>query len=353
MIKNFIDGEVLQYEIWHNTVASYFDVAIYFIISLIILYLIQKVLLQRFADFAQRTKTEIDDVFIEFIRSIRPQLYIILSIYVALQSLELVNAVKNILNVIVIVVVIFQITRSLQVIVEFIAKRMSADEHDEHTKSAAHLLGALLTVVIWIFGILMILSNIGVNVASLIAGVGIGGIAIAFAVREVLADLFSSFAIYLDKPFKAGDIIKINDDTGEVKKIGIKTTRIKSATGEEIIISNQDLTSSRVHNFKHLDHRTVTFHFGVPYTTSTEKLREIPHLISNMINKIDDVHCKRVHFKSFGERALEFEIVYVVETRKYSVYMDRQQEINLNIKELLHELGVALVHRADLAISEE
>lgn len=344
MVRMFVDADLLNMVLWNNSLARYIDVVIFLVISLIILYILQKIVFKKLSVFVKHTKTEIDDVVVEFIRSIKPQLYVVLSFYAAIHALSLSDDVIDVLNVVVIMVIIFQVTRSLQVIVEFLARRMSAGENDEHTKSAAHLLGALFTVIIWIFGILMILSNIGVDVSSLIAGVGIGGIAIAFAVKEVLSDLFSSFAIYFDKPFKAGDIIKINNDTGEVKKIGIKTTRIKSITGEEIIVSNQELTSSRVHNYKKLTHRTITFHFSISYDTSTDLLRKVPVVIKDLIDRINDVHCKRVHFKAFGEYALEFEVVYVVDNRKYSTYMDRQQEINIGVMELFKKMNISLVH---------
>lgn len=346
MIEQVFQNHLMQKSIFGNTFAQYGDAFLYFVIALVVLFIFQKFLLLRFERFAQKTVTKIDDAVLEFFESIRPQMYIVLAIYIALHSLYVSVVIQNIFNVIVIIVIIFQITRSLQVIVEFAAKKMSRIENDEHAKSAAHLFGAMMTIVVWIFGIMMILSNIGVNITSLIAGVGVGGIAIAFAIQKVLADLFSSFAIYFDKPFKAGDVIKVGDKVGTVKKIGIKTTRMQTSGGEELIVSNQDITSSRVHNYKKMEHRNVRTEFGVSFDTTTQKLRQIPDGVANIINAIEGVECKRVHFKEFGDWGLIFSILYTINSRNYMVFMDVQQEVNLNIKDFLEDIDVELAYPA-------
>lgn len=342
MVKRFFDQETLDIEVWGNTIAQYIDAVIYFVIALIILYILQKIVMSRFEKFAKKTKTEIDDVIVKFIYSIRPRLYIVLAAYISLRTLTLTPMVLNVINVIVIVVIIFQVTRSIQIIIEFVAKKLSNDADDKHAKSAAHLLSAIAIIVVWLFGILMILSNVGVNVSSLIAGVGIVGIAIAFAIKEILADLFSSFSIYFDRPFKAGDTVKIGEDIGVIQKIGIKTTRVKSRTGEELIVSNQDITSSRVHNLKRMDHRNVRAKFIVEFDTPVDKLKQIPENIKNLIADIDNVECKRVHLKEFGEWGFIFETLYTVNSRDYTDYMDVQQEINFAITEMLNEMSVQI-----------
>jgi small-conductance mechanosensitive channel len=345
MIERFFDNELLDVVFWGNSVSNYIDALLYFLIALIILYILQRVVMTRFEKFAKKTKTEIDDVLVKFIHSIRPRLYVVLALYISLRTLNLSEVILNVLNVIVIIVIIFQVTKSLQVLIEFAAKKLSGTEDDEHAKSAAHLLGALATIAVWIFGILMILANVGVNVASLIAGVGIGGIAIAFAIKEVLADLFSSFAIYFDKPFKAGDLVKLNDkDIGTVQKIGIKTTRIKSRTGEELVVSNQDLTSSRLRNFKRMEERNVRLKFIVEFNTPTEKLKQLPSRIKEIVDAVDNIECKRVHFKEFGDWGLVYEVMFTVDSRDYTKYMDTRQDVNLGITALLDELNIVLAH---------
>ncbi len=342
MIERFIDQEILDKMLWSNSLAEYVDAIIYFIIALLVLWILQKVVMSRFEKFALKTKTDIDDVIVEFFQSIRPRLYIILAMYIALRTLALGEVFQNVLNALVIVVLIFQVTKSIQIVIEFIAKKMSDSEDDEHAKSAAHLLSAIATIIVWIFGIIMILANVGINVASLIAGVGIGGIAIAFAIKEILADLFASFSIYFDKPFKAGDTVKVGEDVGVIQKIGIKTTRVKSRTGEELVVSNQDMTSSRVHNYKRMEYRNSKIKFIIEFDTPVEKMQQIPEKIKELIAEIDNVECKRVHFKEFGEWGFIFETMYTVGSRDYTEYMDAQQEINFAIAQMLNDMSIKI-----------
>ncbi len=338
---DFIGGTYLESVYFGNTVASYIDVILYFVIALVVLFVFQRFLMAQFEKFSQQTTTEVDDVLVEFIQSIRPRLYIIVSLYVALSTLQLNAMAKGSMNAIMIIAVLFQVTRSAQIVIEFFAKKLNGGE-DEHVQSAAQLLNALIVIVVWIFGIMMILSNIGINITSLIAGVGIGGIAVAFAVKELLSDLFSSFSIYFDKPFKAGDTVKVNDEVGKIKKIGVKTTRIISRTGEELVIPNQDMTSSCVHNYKKMDHRNVRTHLSVAFDTPTEVLRAIPDAITEIVNGVPHAECKRVHLKKFSEWGLVFETLYVIDSSDYTTYMDAQHTINIGIKELCDARGIAI-----------
>ncbi len=340
MIERFVDQEILDKMLWGNSLVEYIDAIIYFVLALLILWILQKVVMSRFEKFALKTKTDIDDVIVEFFQSIRPRLYIIFAAYIALRTLALGEVFQNVLNALVIVVLIFQVTKSIQIVIEFVAKKMSDSEDDEHAKSAAHLLSAITTIIVWIFGIIMILANVGINVASLIAGVGIGGIAIAFAIKEILADLFSSFSIYFDKPFKAGDTVKVGEDVGVIQKIGIKTTRVKARTGEELIVSNQDMTSSRVHNFKRMEHRNSKIRFIIEFDTPTEKMQQIPDKIKKLVAQVNNVECKRVHLKEFGEWGFIFEIMYTVNSNDYTEYMDAQQEINFAIAQMLNDMSI-------------
>ena len=188
------------------------------------------------------------------------------------------------------------------------------------------------------------LSNLGINVTSLVAGLGVGGIAIAFALQNILNDLFSSFAIYFDKPFVVGDFIKIGEHAGTVEKVGIKTTRIRSTTGEELIISNRELTSARVQNFKRLNERRSIFTIGVVYETTAEKLRRIPSIIQTIIESQSLNRFDRVHFKTFGDFSLNFEVSYYVQTTDYKKFMDTQEIVNLKIVEAFEKEGISMAY---------
>lgn len=342
MINKLVKHDSLDLMFFGNSMAEYIDVVLYFIGVLIVLFVLQKFIMSRMSRLAKKTSTDVDDTVVEFIKSIKPRLYVILALYFTLRTINLNDTVQNILDISVIVIVVFQITRSIQIIIEFATQKLSDGEHDEHAQSAAQLLSTIITIVVWIFAIILILSNVGVNVTSLVAGVGIGGIAIAFALKEILSDLFSSFSIYFDKPFRAGDVIKIGDDIGEVQKVGIKTTRIKARAGEELIVSNKELTSSRVHNYKRMEHRNARFEFIVEFDTPSEKLRLIPRQIEEIMARIDNAELVRVHLKEFGEWGLIYEVFYRINSRDFTLYRDVQQEINFAIMEMLNEMSVEI-----------
>ncbi|MCK5590629.1 MAG: mechanosensitive ion channel family protein, partial [Candidatus Pacebacteria bacterium] len=164
------------------------------------------------------------------------------------------------------------------------------------------------------------------------------------AFQNILEDLFSSFAILFDKPFKVGDFIVVGEHKGVVQKMGIKTTRLKSTGGEEIVISNKELTSARLQNFKKMKERRIGFNFGVTYETPTGKLKAIPGTVKDIIDSIEKARFDRSHFTQFDDSALTFETVYYVTTSDYVVYRDIQQEINLRIKELFEKDGIDMAY---------
>ena len=169
-----------------------------------------------------------------------------------------------------------------------------------------------------------------------------GGIAIAFALQNILTDIFAYFSIAFDKPFKLGDRILIGTDMGVVKKIGLKSTRIKTLQGEELIVSNKDITSGRLRNYKRMDARTVMFTIGIPYATPNKKVERISGFVASVIKPIDKASFERAHFRSFGETSLIFEIAYSIKSPKYADYLDVQQQINLGIKQKLEKEGIKM-----------
>ena len=191
---------------------------------------------------------------------------------------------------------------------------------------------------------LLILSNLGIDITSLVAGLGIGGIAFAFAMKNILGDLFSSFAIFFDKPFLPGDFIRVGDQSGTVKKIGIKTTRVQASQGEEIVFSNQELTSTQIHNFKKLKERKIYFSFGVVYETPLKQIKEIPKIVKGIISEISEARFDRAHFNRFDDSALNFDVVYFVETDDYKKYMDIQQKINIEIMEVFEKEKIEMAY---------
>jgi small-conductance mechanosensitive channel len=217
----------------------------------------------------------------------------------------------------------------------------------EQNRAIANALGLIqlfARVVVWSIAFLLILNNLGFDVTALVAGLGIGGIAVALAAQNILGDLFASLAIVLDQPFVVGDFVVLGDKMGTVERIGIKTTRIRSLSGEELIVANADLLASRIHNFKRMAERRVVFTIGVTYETSAEKVEKLPGMLRAIIEAQELVRFDRAHFARYGDFALIYEVVYWMLSADYNVYMDTQQRINLAIYRQLQDEGVAFAY---------
>ncbi len=213
-------------------------------------------------------------------------------------------------------------------------------EGDAAAATTLSSMGLLARIAIWSIVVLVVLQNLGVNVTALAAGVGIAGIAIAFAAQSILADLFSFLAIVVDKPFLVGDFIAAGPVEGTVERIGIKTTRIRSLTGEEAVVSNSELLRGWIRDYTKMRERRVFFRFAVDYQTPHEKLAAIPNLVRELVENTPNVRFDRVHFKEYGEFGLVFEVVYFVLSPGYREYMDAQQAINFALHKRFSEEGI-------------
>lgn len=331
-------------EIFGNSVKDYFEAILMFLVFLIIFKIFQSLILYRLNKIAQKTKTDIDDTFIKIVKTLRPPFYSFLAFYFAIKFLATEGSADKIISLILTVWVIYQGVIAVQILIDYILRKNIKDKEDAHAKSAMKLLGNILKGVLWGIAILLFLSNLGVDITSLIAGLGIGGIAVALALQNVLGDLFSSFAIYFDKPFAVGDVIMIGADMGEVKKIGIKTTRIKTLRGEELIVSNKELTSVRVQNFERMQERRVVFNFGIVYQTSADKVKKISEMVKKIIEEVKMARFDRAHFNQFGDSALIFEVVYYVDSAEYMDYANANQEILLKLKETFEREGIEFAY---------
>lgn len=306
------------------------------IISLLVLKIFQVVVLVRLKSLAKKTSTDFDDVLIKVFTNIKPPFYFFISLYFAIQPLIITDVAGKVIKVLFFIVIVYEIIRALEKFLDyFITKSISKDRGDggekKQNESMIRILQVFVKIALWLVGLIIILSNLGIDVTSLVASLGIGGIAVALALQNVLADMFSSFAIYIDKPFQVGDYITIGTDMGTVKKIGLKSTRIETLQGEELVISNQEMTSARIQNFKKLDRRRIVFSLGVVYGTPASKLEAIPDHIKGIIDEVKNVDFDRCHFKSYGDFSLNFEIVYYVNSSEYADYMDWNEKVNLAI----------------------
>jgi len=335
--------DLLSYQIGDNYGKDYLLALISFIIFIVVLLVFKGILIRKLKILAEKTKTEFDDLLIKHINSLNWIFYVILSLFISLKFITVPEFVDKALFHIIIIFFAYYIVKLLQNIFDFAANKIKEKRKKEEGEFDAHiidLLNKIVRGVLWAVAVIIILSNFGYNVSTFAAGLGIGGLAIAFALQAVLSDIFASFSIYFDKPFKIGDFIIIGKDMGSVKHIGIKTTRIQTLQGQELIVSNKELTETRVHNYKRMERRRIVFPFGVEYDTELKKLKKILEIVKEIFKKIEGADLDRVHFKQFGDFSLNFEVVYYVKVSDYTAYMDTQQEINFALKERFEKEGI-------------
>lgn len=321
-----------------------------FLILNFIFWLLQRIIIVRLSALSRRTDTDVDDVVINAVKGVRAWVYSIVSIYIALQVFTLSGRVDVVLTSIFLLAIVWQLIEIASCFVDYFAKRLlSKDEDgdgviDPNAATATDMVTLLARVALWILGGLFVLSNLGIEVTSLIAGLGIGGIAVAFALQGILSDLFASFSIYFDRPFRIGDFIVIGADSGTVEKIGIKTTRIRTLQGEELVVSNAELTAARVQNFKKMEERRIVMNFGITYETPQELVAKVPQIVSGIYEDLSEARLDRVHFTTFGDSALIYEVVYYVHSANYADYLDVQQSFNLTLMSRFAELGIEFAY---------
>lgn len=260
-------------------------------------------------------------------------------LYIGLRRLTYTNTINQIFRYGTIIILTFFGIRAISVLAGYILNNYYLKQ-EKFSKEMVVGITLISKVLIWIFGIIFLLDNLGFKVKTLVTGIGIGGIALALATQKVLADLFSYFAILLDQPFKEGDFLIIDNFLGVVEHIGIKTTRIRSLHGEELIFSNNDLLDSRIKNYMSMKERRVLFNIGVKYSTPADKLEKIPANIKSIIGEIEDTRFDRCHFAKYGDFNLVYEIVYYIMGADYNKYMDIQEEVNLEIKKKFEKEGI-------------
>ncbi|MCD6463902.1 mechanosensitive ion channel family protein [Candidatus Woesearchaeota archaeon] len=335
--------------IYNNTWQDVLTAVIAFFISFFVLKLFKFYVIKKLEKLSKKTRTDLDDLIVSLLDKVGWSFYVIVSLYIALNFLTLPVIVVKIVYYLLLVVLVYYAIKILQGFIDYfthqiIIKRQVEEKKKNIDTSLIDLLNKAAKATLWVVAILLTLHNFGYNISALIAGLGIGGIAIAFALQNVLSDIFASFSIYFDKPFQTGDFIVVGDDMGVVERIGIKSTRLRTLQGEELVISNKELTESRVHNYKKMRKRRVVFKFGVTYETPLAKLKKIPGIVKDIINKIPLAEVDRVHFHEFGDFSLVFEVVYYIKSSDYNTYMDIQQDINLKIMERFKKLGIEMAY---------
>lgn len=335
--------KILELHYFGNTVENYLITLGILVGILIFLKILKNRIFARLEKWASKTKTDFDDELVYTLKAIPVSLYFFAALYIASQLLVLHRFIDKTIEVILIILTVYWATKLASELIEYGLAKVAKKQQGKREKNTTYYaLSLMAKIVLWSTGFLLILSNLGINISALVASLGIGGIAVALAMQNILSDIFSSFSIYLDKPFEVGDFIIVGDHMGTVKKIGLKTTRIEALQGEEIVISNNELTSTRVRNFKRMKKRRIVFLIGVTYGTPHKLLAKIPRVLKETIQAIKKTTFDRSHFAGFGAYSLNFETVYYLESSDYKEYMDTQQKINLAIVKAFEKDGVQI-----------
>lgn len=321
-----------EYEVYGNPLLNWLAALLLVLALYLALRFVLRLIYHRLQQLAARSKTVVDDLLVELAGQTKGFFVFVIALASAPLLLTLPARLLEVFQIVLVVALLLQTGFWLNSLISYwVARRIQEKlEEDAGTATTLNALGIVAKGVAWTIILLLVLDNIpGIEVNTLIASLGITGIAVGLAVQRILGDLFASLSIALDKPFVIGDFIIVGDLMGTVEHIGLKSTRLRSLSGEQLIFSNSDLLNSRIRNYKTLARRRVVFRFGVVYQTPYQKLAAMPEMVRQVIEGIEKLSFDRAHFVSFGSSALEFEVVYYVEDPDYQQYMDAQQAINL------------------------
>jgi small-conductance mechanosensitive channel len=346
---------LLDRQFLNNSIQAYV-VSVGILIGLSCILMLGKYLtIHRFQALAKKTANDFDDLIVDLLSRIGPPTVVVISLYFSTFPLELAANVRSLVNYVVVVILTIRAVLLAQDFVAYVVDRSyrKARPDDLGADTAVRNINLVLRWGIWALGAVFVLDNLGINISALVAGLGISGIAVALAAQAVLGDALSAVSIFLDKPFQVGDFIIVGDLLGTVEHVGLKTTRIRSLHGEQLIFSNSDLTSSRIRNYKRMQTRRIAFEIGATYQTTAAQVRKIPELVKAVCKKIEGIKLDRVHFKSYGDFALIYEIVFYVLSPDYNFYMDKQQEINFALKDEFEREGIEFAYPTQTVFVEQ
>ena len=340
---------ILNFELWGNDGQNYATALAIFVGLLILFKIFSVIVLARLKKASKKTNTDVDDFIIDLVRHVKPPFYFMVALYIAVQFLSLGDFIGKIIFGVFVIVLVIQIIVTLQKVVDYVILKKflkpSEDESDRDREGIVKLSGQLVKGALWVFGGLLILSNLGVNVTSLIAGLGIGGIAIALAVKDILGDIFASFSIFVDKPFKVGDFIELSpNEKGTVEKIGIQTTRFITRQGQELIVPNKKLVDAVLQNHRRIEKRRTVFSIGVVYGTSKEKLEKIPKILKRIIEVKNEVKFERTHLSELADSSLNFEISYLLNNPSLEIDRNIKHEIFMEIISEFEKEGIEFAY---------
>jgi small-conductance mechanosensitive channel len=311
------------------------------LLCVLALYAARKILAHTLSALNRKIPGDLPQILADTVRRTSALVILVISLYAGGETLTLPRTMETLLRSLAVLAGLLQVG----IWGHFLAARLASyyltrKDDGNGLASGIGVLTVVARVLVWTGVVLLILDNLGFNITTLVAGLGIGGIAIALAAQNILGDLFASLSILLDKPFRVGEFIIVGDLLGSVEYIGLKTTRIRSLSGEELVFTNSDLLSSRIRNYKTMRERRVVFSVGVEYSTPYDKVKRIPQMIREIIQSMEGTRFDRSHFSTYADSSLNFETVYYVLDPDYNRYMDVQQAINLGIFEAFQKEGI-------------
>lgn len=331
---------------WGNTLTRWAIAAGVALGLTLFLRVVAAIAAQQLKKLSRRTENDIDDLIADLLDKTKLLFVLIVAAWAASYTLTLSARASGFMRAVLVVGLLLQAGLWASALVTYflVRYRRRVEAEDPGVATAMGAVGFLVRLAIWSVVSLIALDTLGVDITALIAGLGVGGIAIALAVQNVLGDLFASVSIILDKPFVVGDFIILGDHAGTVEHVGLKTTRIRSLSGEQLVVANSDLLSSRIRNFKRMNERRIVFEVGVVYGTPTDRLRAIPGIIRKAVESRENARFDRSHFKAFGDSALIYETVYFMTVPDYVAFMDTQEAINLELYGRFEELGIEFAY---------
>ena len=338
--------DFLAYPLLNNNVQDWLLALAVSVLVFLMIRIIIRFGVSRLARLAKQTSTIWDDAVTEALSQTRGLFVLIISLFLGSLLLEFSDRVRGVIVSVTSIALFIQGGLWLNGIGQFWIKEESKRRRkiDPATVTTVSAMGFVGRLVLWALVAILMLDNLGFDVTALVAGLGVGGIAVALALQNILGDLFASLSIVLDKPFAVGDFLIIDEHMGAVENVGLKTTRIRSLSGEQLVFSNADLLKSRIRNYGRMFERRVVFKFGVTYQTPRDKLKKIPTMVRETIEAQDKVRFDRAHFQAYGTSSLDFEIVYYVLSPDYNKYMDIQQAVNLGIHERFEQEDISFAY---------
>jgi len=338
--------DLLAYPLLNNEVKDWLIALTVSVLVFLLIRIIIRLGVSRLARLAKETATIWDDAVTDALTRTRGLFVLIIALFAGSLFLVFPDRVRTVIISVTSIALIIQGGLWLNSIGQFWLKAESQRRRkiDPATVTTVSAMGFVGRLLLWALVAILLLDNLGFDVTALVAGLGVGGIAVALAVQNILGDLFASLSIVLDKPFAIGDFLIIDEHMGAVENVGLKTTRIRSLSGEQLVFSNADLLKSRIRNYGRMFERRVVFKFGVTYQTPRDKLKKIPQMVREAIEEQDRVRFDRAHFQAYGASSLDFEIVYYVLSPDYNQYMDIQQAINLRIHERFEQESISFAY---------